>query len=110
MKWLALLVIVLSSFFVSISCSGGDDGVNIGDPCGSSICEGGVLYFCGQSGTISKYADCDLVCENIYPSGEWEFTGECSDKTKSGEYMECCTCENISRDEIVCANVQPNGL
>lgn len=110
MRWLALLVIVLSSFFISISCSGGEGGINIGDPCGGSQCQDGVLYFCGVS-TIHKYADCDRVCDIMNSNGEdWEFTGVCDSKVKSGEYMECCECREVSTERIYCVNSQPDGL
>ena len=105
MKWLALLVIVLSSFFVSISCSGGDDGVNIGDKCVAEvICESGVLYYCGAD-RIDEYATCDSVCSTFYPVGEWEFVGSCSDNQKTGwDYRECCNCRNVIDSRNYCAS------
>ena len=111
MKWLALSVIVLSSFSVSISCSGGEDSVNIGDRCGSSVCQSGVLYFCGTTGRLDKYADCNSVCDIMdLADDDWEFAGTCSDKYKSGDYMECCDCRSTATSDTFCVNSQPNGL
>ena len=109
MRWLALFMIVLSSFFVSISCSGGEDDINIGDRCGGSICQDGILYHCSSiNGRIDKYADCDRVCDLMnLVDGDWEFIGTCSEKYKSGEYMECCDCRSTVTGDTFCVNSQP---